>query len=409
MTRPEVRPGMPGLVCRIVVIAGAVFALHVAGRGRLAAPDIRRPAALASWITRTPLVDVVMVVLRVAAVVAGAYLLLVVALALLGCVIDHRPTVDVARRLLPSSFHRLLALSTGAAMLGASMILARPAGAQPPANHRRPAVSLARAGRPPNGSPSSTHPAPPTMRRLAVPPRRDPTAGPSVTDGPATAQGPPVLRRVRPPTKTAPPATTAPPVPTTPPAPTTPSAPTTPPSPTTPPIPTTPGLTSPSAPAPPAAKPSEPHAPRDGSTHPPAGPRRAGSPGKPRTTPARSSAPAGSSPTKQPGASMRGGAHRSGALRPEQRPSGAGERATSGAREPFGVWVVAPGDSFWSIATERVAEQLGRRPGCREVAPYWSRLIRDNLDRLPVPGDPDLLFPGDRLRLPPLGHSSTGP
>ncbi|HET9071216.1 MAG TPA: hypothetical protein VFN60_04825 [Acidimicrobiales bacterium] len=34
------------------------------------------------------------------------------------------------------------------------------------------------------------------------------------------------------------------------------------------------------------------------------------------------------------------------------------------------------------------------------VAAYWSRLIAANQDHLPVPGDPDLLFVGDRLVLP---------
>jgi len=58
------------------------------------------------------------------------------------------------------------------------------------------------------------------------------------------------------------------------------------------------------------------------------------------------------------------------------------------------VWVVDAGDSFWSIAEDVV----GR--GDRTRA-YWEQLIVANRDRLAVPDQPDLLFPGQRLTLPP--------
>lgn len=61
-------------------------------------------------------------------------------------------------------------------------------------------------------------------------------------------------------------------------------------------------------------------------------------------------------------------------------------------------WVVEPGDSFWSIAEEVVAERLGRPAGDDEVAPYWARLVEANRPTL-VTGDPDLIFPGQRLVL----------
>jgi hypothetical protein len=54
--------------------------------------------------------------------------------------------------------------------------------------------------------------------------------------------------------------------------------------------------------------------------------------------------------------------------------------------------VVAPGDSFWSIAVD---EADGR-----EVTTYWRALIEANRDRLVHPSNPDLLYPDQVLRLP---------
>lgn len=64
--------------------------------------------------------------------------------------------------------------------------------------------------------------------------------------------------------------------------------------------------------------------------------------------------------------------------------------------------VVVPGDSFWRIAAQRVEAHLGRPPSAREVATYWKVLVEANADRLAVPGNPDLIFPGDEVVLPPL-------
>jgi hypothetical protein len=63
-------------------------------------------------------------------------------------------------------------------------------------------------------------------------------------------------------------------------------------------------------------------------------------------------------------------------------------------------WVVGAGDSFWSIAEATLGEVLGRAPGDAEVDPYWRRLVEANGDRI-VSGDPDVIFPGQRLALPP--------
>jgi nucleoid-associated protein YgaU len=54
--------------------------------------------------------------------------------------------------------------------------------------------------------------------------------------------------------------------------------------------------------------------------------------------------------------------------------------------------VVERGDSFWSIAVEEAGE--------RELVRYWRALIEANRDRLVDPSNPDLLHPGQVLRLP---------
>lgn len=66
-----------------------------------------------------------------------------------------------------------------------------------------------------------------------------------------------------------------------------------------------------------------------------------------------------------------------------------------------GVWIVGPGDSLWSIAEATVRARQPARDG-RAVAGYWLRVVEVNRPRLPVPGDPNLIFPGDRVVLPPL-------
>lgn len=77
-------------------------------------------------------------------------------------------------------------------------------------------------------------------------------------------------------------------------------------------------------------------------------------------------------------------------------PPAPGERPAAPGREV----VVAPGQSFWSIAERHVGERLGRAPTEREVAIFWRKLIAANTDRLAVAGNPDLIYPGQAFRLP---------
>lgn len=61
---------------------------------------------------------------------------------------------------------------------------------------------------------------------------------------------------------------------------------------------------------------------------------------------------------------------------------------------------VVAGESFWRIAAARLEQSRDAAPSDADVVVYWRRLIEHNRDRLADPGNPDLLFPGQRLVLP---------
>jgi hypothetical protein len=68
------------------------------------------------------------------------------------------------------------------------------------------------------------------------------------------------------------------------------------------------------------------------------------------------------------------------------------------------VLVVAPGDNLWVLAARQLAVATGRDPRSvpdAEVAPYWVRVCDLNRDRL-ASGDPNLVYPGEQVVLPPV-------
>ena len=60
---------------------------------------------------------------------------------------------------------------------------------------------------------------------------------------------------------------------------------------------------------------------------------------------------------------------------------------------------VRPGESFWTIA-ETVVFRTNPTATDREIARYWEELVRANASNMPVPDNPDLLYPGIVLQLP---------
>lgn len=91
---------------------------------------------------------------------------------------------------------------------------------------------------------------------------------------------------------------------------------------------------------------------------------------------------------------------------PAARTAGPSTAATTGpvpAAAPDGrSWTVARGDHFWHIAEATVGHHLGRAPRVTEVDAYWRRLVTANRDRLVDRDNPDLLFAGQEVLLPPL-------
>lgn len=69
--------------------------------------------------------------------------------------------------------------------------------------------------------------------------------------------------------------------------------------------------------------------------------------------------------------------------------------------EEMGEWTVEPGDHMWEIAEETLRDELGREPTDAEVTPYWRSVIAANQDNLRPPEDPDLIYPGQVLDVPP--------
>jgi nucleoid-associated protein YgaU len=75
---------------------------------------------------------------------------------------------------------------------------------------------------------------------------------------------------------------------------------------------------------------------------------------------------------------------------------------------------VVAGDSLWTIARDALATATSSEPDEPTVHRYWRELIELNRHRLVDPGNPDLIFPGQRFELPPVigaeeGRARSGP
>jgi nucleoid-associated protein YgaU len=62
------------------------------------------------------------------------------------------------------------------------------------------------------------------------------------------------------------------------------------------------------------------------------------------------------------------------------------------------TWSVKAGENLWQISRAVLTDHLQRRPTNAEVVPYWHALMALNRDVAP---DPNLIFVGQQLRLPP--------
>jgi hypothetical protein len=81
--------------------------------------------------------------------------------------------------------------------------------------------------------------------------------------------------------------------------------------------------------------------------------------------------------------------------------SGGGDTRSEDEEQPYRV---ASGDNLWTIARAHLARARGGgsgEPTNREVADYWIRVVEANRDGLRS-GDPDLIYPGEEITLPPV-------
>ncbi len=64
------------------------------------------------------------------------------------------------------------------------------------------------------------------------------------------------------------------------------------------------------------------------------------------------------------------------------------------------TWTIQPGDHLWHVSESVLTSRYGHAPTPADTARYLEALVTANTDRLAVPGQPDLVFPGQEFVLP---------
>ena len=72
------------------------------------------------------------------------------------------------------------------------------------------------------------------------------------------------------------------------------------------------------------------------------------------------------------------------------------------------TWQVRRGDHLWSIAGEHLAIVLDRQPTRDEHRNYWVEVV-DTARPIIRSGDPNLIYPGEEIPLPPLSNAGVTP
>jgi hypothetical protein len=72
-----------------------------------------------------------------------------------------------------------------------------------------------------------------------------------------------------------------------------------------------------------------------------------------------------------------------------------------GPATPTGMWTIQTGENLWTIAHDVLVDRTGVQPDDDLLRAYWSSLVTANHDVLAHPDNPDLVFAGQVLTLPP--------
>lgn len=73
----------------------------------------------------------------------------------------------------------------------------------------------------------------------------------------------------------------------------------------------------------------------------------------------------------------------------------------AGPRDVPATFTIGRGDHLWRMAAVTLARAWGRPPSDAQIAPYWVRVVEANRHHLADPHNPDLVFPGQVMDVPP--------
>lgn len=99
-------------------------------------------------------------------------------------------------------------------------------------------------------------------------------------------------------------------------------------------------------------------------------------------------------PTTQPGI-----------LPPEVPPGEAVPEPESGPADEPATVMVRPGDNLWELAARHLGGAGHKAVSAADIAPYWRQVVEANRDRIRS-GDPDLIYPGEKIVLPRINPGS---
>ncbi len=325
---------------RLVVWTGGLVVsarlLLAAGSETLSVP-VTSFDDLSVWVSDTPPADMVIAILRVAALAAVAYLLAATVLTVVARLVAVRPLVAAAEVLSPAIVRRLATGGSGIGLVVGGAVAGLPAPDLPFGATSDPvAVTATPAG------PESPFAAPTaTMSRLPTP---------TATMTPIGARDPLASPTAALPTRAIDP------------------------------------TAAPAAPIDPTVAPGA-----SGAAAPEATMTRIDGPAPPSATMTRLPGRADAPPAAATPAAATPVAH---------APTAPTAPAPAAPEVDPTLWIVEHGDSLWSIAEEVATSADGSPAAERTVTRYWQRLVAANRANLVDPHNPDLIVPGQQLVLP---------